>query len=198
MLRILLFSIFSFFCTFNALAGDDFGVEKYPEVRQYLKSSFNKLEDATSVDNKKILVSILEKNLDFEGIVKAVLGRPGMYLGEEKLHKFHSAYKEYLIKVYIEKLQLINLDEGRLEIDKVAQDTKNENIFAVTARFIDKDSNEISMNALITKQTENFMIFDIAVENIGIIASHRDAFMDRVTPEKIDSLIELIEKKNQE
>lgn len=181
------------------LASNYLDTVQYSEVKKYLLSSFNKLEDASSIDNNQILISILEKNLDFDNISKAVLGRSDMDLAEEKLQKFHSLYKDYLVKVYIEKLQLINLKDGKLEIESVIQDTKDENMFIVIARFIDKENTMINMNAVITKKMDDFMIFDIAVENVSIIASHRVSFAHNIESNGgIDVLLDQLEKKIKE
>lgn len=196
MVRILLFIFLNFLFACNSVYADDLEVSKYPEVRQYLTSSFNKLQDASSIKNNKILSTILEKNLDFTNITKAVLGRFGMDLGEEKMQRFQSLYKEYLIKVYIEKLQLINLEGGVLAIEHVRQDKKNKNMFMIGAHFTDKENTMINIDSVVTKEIDEYMIFDIVVESFSVMTSHRLAFEHSIEKNGgIDVLLEQLEKK---
>lgn len=143
-------------------------------LKTYLNNLFQKVQDVSSINNLKPLSALIDRNLAFDYISKFVLGNYGRNLSNDDMEKFKELYKNFLVKSYAEKLELIS--DGKFEIQKISEDEHNPGMFFVIAQFIDKDKNTIDLILMILQKGNDFLLADIAVENISVIVNHRAEF----------------------
>lgn len=138
-----------------------------------LKNKFNSLKEQANKENlsEDRFYALLKDNFDFELICARVLPTIWKESKPEEKEEFKSLFSKFLIRVYYKKLKKIN----SIKINFLKEEIENtkatvytniidkENIYSINYRFNYKDS---------------WLIYDIVVENIGLISNYRNEFSD--------------------
>lgn len=164
------------------------------EVLEIIKSRQAEFKE----DPSKLYTFVDEKvlpNFDFERMTNLALGRYKRKVDASQKPKLIEEFRHLLVRTYVKALLEYNDQviaylpmRGKLSSGEVTVRTEIEQ----------KGGFPIPLNYELYKKDENWMVYDISVDNISLVTNYRSSFSRKIKEVGIDGLIESLHDRNQE
>ena len=158
------------------------------QVRQYTDQVVKILEnpELRSADKRMAVRKVAIEIFDVNETAKRALGRHWQGRSGTERDEFVYLFADLLERTYISKIDLFGGERLRYTAEAVDGD------FAVVrAKVITNRGTEIPVEARMLKRGDHWLIYDIAIENVSLIANYRTQF-DRII--RTSSFQELVRK----
>jgi phospholipid transport system substrate-binding protein len=158
------------------------------QVRQYTDQVVKILEnpELRSVDKRAAVRKVAIEIFDVNETARRALGRHWQTRSGPERDEFVQLFADLLERTYISKIDLFGGERLRYTAENVDGD------FAVVrAKVITNRGTEVPVEARMLKRGDHWLIYDIAIENVSLIANYRTQF-DRII--RTSSYQELIRK----
>lgn len=164
------------------------------QVRQYTDHVQKILEDPAlrSADKRAAVRKVANEVFDVNETARRALGRHWQARNAAERDEFVHLFADLLERTYISKIDLYGGE--RLRYTSEAVDGE----FAVVrAKVITAKGTEVPVEARMLKRGEHWLIYDIAIENVSLIANYRTQFDRIITTASYKELVRKL-KENRE
>ena len=146
------------------------------QVRQYTDQVVKILEnpELRSADKRMAVRKVAIEIFDVNETARRALGRHWQTRSGAERDEFVQLFADLLERTYISKIDLFGGERLRYTAESVDGD------FAVVrAKVITNKGTEVPVEARMLKRGDHWLIYDIAIQNISLIANYRTQF-DRI------------------
>ena len=140
-------------------------------------------------ERKQLILNVVIDMFDFRKMARSSLGQNWNSLSPEEQDKFVALFTSLIEQRYIGKID--SYDNQKVVYKK--QRVKGDKAIIYTA-IIDKDL-EIPMDYRLKENQGKWLIYDLKIENVSLIANYRRDFDSIMRKEKIAGLMEKITKR---
>lgn len=139
----------------------------------------------------------IEPKFDFEEMAKRSLGAPWKSISEEERDEFVELFSELLARTYIGRLENVEKDMVTIQSELV----KYPRALIKTSVLFKGDRFPIDYKLLHSKEaqangTTGWRVYDVIIENIGLVSNYRNEFAGIIRKEKFPGLLAKLREKN--
>jgi phospholipid transport system substrate-binding protein len=146
------------------------------QVRQYTEQVQKILEDPAlrSTDKRAAVRKVAIEVFDVNETARRALGRHWQARTPGERDEFVHLFADLLERTYISKIDLYGGERVRY-----TSETTDGEFATVRAKIITNKGTEVPIEARMLKRAEHWLIYDITIENVSLIANYRTQF-DRI------------------
>ncbi len=193
--------MFGFFVTLMSLFQPSYAQEDPVSV---IKSTSDQLfqtlkNDKTSLkkDPSKvygIVEKILVPRFDFGTISQWVMGRSWRDATPAQREAFTAEFKKLLINSYAGVL--LDYTDETLKVLPLPPNAAKGDEVTVRSEIISKDRPPIAINYSMIKSGSRWMVYDVSVEGVSIVANYRSEIRELVSRQGVAGMIDTLKRKN--
>lgn len=167
------------------------------DARTDIQDTLNKLVDVAEeypgedhqVARRAAMRKIIEPRFDFEEMAKRSLGVQWKSISESEQTRFVEVFSELLATTYLGKIDM--LERNMVEIKEQKQ--RENKAFVQTDVTYKGDT--FGLDYKLIDRNGIWKVYDVIIENIGLVANYRNEFAGIMRKEKFAGLLERLEKK---
>lgn len=141
-----------------------------------------------------IVEKILVPRFDFGTISQWVMGRSWRDATPMQREAFTAEFKKLLINSYAGVL-LDYTDESLSVLPLPPNAAKGDEV-TVRSEIISKDRPPIAINYSMIKSGNRWMVYDVSVEGVSIVANYRSEIRELVSRQGVEGMIDTLKRKN--
>jgi phospholipid transport system substrate-binding protein len=147
-----------------------------------------------AAEKKQDLKNIFEKYVDIAWISKFTLGKYTRSASKEQIAEFNQLFTKYLTNSYVSNFS--NFSSNDIIIDSVTQTNQHEFLVKTIVKNHTKNSSIAINFQLYEKAKENsFVVFDIIIEGVSMIATQRSEFSSIISQYGFDGMLNKLRQK---
>ncbi len=147
--------------------------------------------DAQIDERRKNMRLVIEPKFDFDEMAKRSLGAKWKTITPAQQKEFVSLFSELLAKTYLARIE--NVEEGMVTI----KEEKIKFPKALVKTTVDYKGDLFPIDyKLVNKTGETWRVYDVIIENIGLVANYRNEFAGIIRKEQFSGLLERLKEKN--
>lgn len=145
-------------------------------------------EDQTQ-ERRLRMRNIIEPRFDFEEMAKRSLGAQWLSISADEQKEFTAVFSDLLAKTYLDRLE--NIEKGMVTIrgEKIVN---NKALVRTTVAYKD---DSFPLDYKLIKRTNTWQVYDVIIENIGLVANYRHEFAGIIRKEKFKGLLDRLKQK---
>ena len=191
LIRIKIFSVFTFFIIINGVFASSFSAEK-DFVSNFADSAINILSDNEILEGEKHskFTNLVMSAIDLNLISKFVLSKTWKNATDDQKERYIQAFKDYFINSYANKLDQYSGEQVEVV------DAKEAGKYVIVNSFIYRegtDTLKINLKWRLLNRDGEIKIIDLNIEGISLIIAQREEFQSFLANNEGD-LEKLIEK----
>lgn len=140
-------------------------------------------------ERRSKLRSIIEPKFDFQEMAKRSLGAKWNDISSEQQDEFVRVFSDLLAKTYLNRIENV-----RSNMVKVDSELVRDSQAIVKTTVTDKGSTFPIDYKLLKKETA-WRVYDVVIENIGLVANYRNEFSGIIRKEKFEGLLQRLKDK---
>ena len=161
-------------------------------IDQIIKTN-NIYAAADQVDiRRNKLREIINPNFNFQEMSKRALGAHWNSRSEAEQKEFTEIFSDLLAKTYLKRIDDVKTNVVSIDSEKIVK-TK-----ALVRTTITHDGQKFPMHYKMLQSTTGWRVYDIVIENIGLVANYRNEFAGIIRKDTFAGLIEKLKKKSAE
>lgn len=157
------------------------------EVKKIVADEKGKISD-TELDKK--IEKVLLPNFDFEQMSKSCLGASWKKGTPEQQKEFVSLFSTLLAKSYLAKIRK-NVEKSEVTI---LPSVVKEDRLEVRSK-IKSDGEEIAVNYRIYQKDGKYLVYDVIVENVGLVSNYRSEFASILDGTNFEGLLKRLREQ---
>ncbi len=145
--------------------------------------------DEKREERRKQLREIVTERFDFNEMAKRSLGAEWAKITPEQQTDFVKAFSDLLAKTYLNRIEKATRDTVKVE---------NENLDfpkSVVKTKVTSDGSVFPIDYRLQNVNGDWKVYDVIIENIGLVANYRNEFAGIIRSSGFDSLLESLRKK---
>lgn len=148
-----------------------------------------KLPGATNTEARRVEIrKIIDPVFDFQEMAKRSLGTEWNNANDTQKQEFVSVFSELLSKTYMSKVETVKKDTVKI----IGSDIKENKALVKTSVIYNGDSFPLDYKFI---KTNDWKVYDVIIENIGLVANYRNEFAGIIRKDGIDGLISQLKTK---
>ena len=159
--------------------------ESIDEILAILQSEDLKTPEKKDERQQRIL-AVINRIFDFRGMARSSLGRSWNSISAEQQNRFVSLFARLVEQRYIGKIDAYH-DQQVIYKDQRVRDDRAR----VYTAILDKDV-EIPIDYSLEREHDKWLIMDLRIENVSLVANYRRDFNSIIRKEKFSGLVEKI------
>ncbi len=165
------------------------------QVRQYTDQVMKLLDDPAvqGADRRAAVRKAAIEIFDVQETAKRALGRHWQVRTSAEREEFVQLFADLLERTYINKIDLYRGEKVVYTNEAIDGDYAT-----VRARVVSKQHGEIPVDAKLLRRGDRWLIYDIAVENISLIANYRAQFDRIIRTASYQDLVSRLKIKKEE
>ena len=193
---ILFVTIILLFCGTRIIAETpaDLGPKPSDEMRstldQLVQISDSYAEDSQSEIRLKKMREIIEPRFNFEEMAKRSLGAKWKSISEGERAEFVTLFSELLARTYLGRLKSIKQDMVSFKDELIKYPR------AIVKTEVDYDGDQFPIDYKLISGDGNWRVYDVIIENIGLVSNYRNEFSGIIRKEKFSGLLAKLREKN--
>jgi phospholipid transport system substrate-binding protein len=146
--------------------------------------------DSLSEVRRSKMRDIIGPLFDFEEMSQRSLGSNWASATPEQRKEFVHLFSELLANTYLKRLE--NIEQGMVEVvsDQVKADK------AIVRTKVDYKGDKFPLDYKMMSKAGNWHVYDVVIENIGLVTNYRTEFASIVRKEKMTGLIEKLRERS--
>ena len=180
----------------TAVSGDSVSGDSVPT--QEMRSTLDQLVQINSSfsgeENVELRLqkmrAVIEPRFDFEEMAKRSLGAKWKSISESERDEFVSLFSELLARTYLGRLESLKEDmvDFKDELIKLPR--------AIVKTEVSFDGDEFPIDYKLINGDKGWRVYDVVIENIGLISNYRNEFSGIIRKEKFAGLLAKLREKN--
>ncbi len=150
-------------------------------------------KDASGDEIDQSLRKVIAPIFDFDEMSKRSLGVNWKAATPSEQAQFTELFSELLAKNYLKQIRM-TAATSHYEILHANEDTKK----AVVQTKVNNDKGTLKVDYRLYNKGKGWKVYDVIVENIGLVSNYRSEFSEIVQKDKMSGLIQQLKKKIQE
>ena len=150
----------------------------------------NVKEFPTKESRHDAIYDVVDTVFDFEEMSKRSLGANWKTCTEAEQSEFIDTFSEFLARTYIDRIDeirdgMVTVNDEKIRGNKALVKTKiklKEEIFPIDYKMLNKG--------------DSWEVYDVIIENVGLISNYRNEFAGIIRKEKFSGLIAKLKEKN--
>ena len=138
----------------------------------------------------KMLKEIISPVFDFEEMSKRCLGANWKVATKDQQTEFQSLFSNLLAKNYIKQIRE-KAKGSKFKITS-ANETSDK---AVVQSLVTTDAGDLKIDYRLYNKPGQWKVYDVIIENIGLVSNYRSEFSDIVNKDGVSGLIEKLKNK---
>jgi phospholipid transport system substrate-binding protein len=145
--------------------------------------------DQNRATRRAEILKVINERFDFEEMSKRSLGAEWQKITADQQSEFVKVFSDLLARTYINKVDelrrnMVEIKEQKLEANK-----------ALVKTIVEYKKDKFPLDYKLLNQG-NWRVYDVIIENIGLVANYRNEFAGIIRKEKFPGLLERLKKKN--
>ena len=140
-------------------------------------------------ERQQLVLNVVNRMFDFRGMARSSLGQNWNNLTTEERDRFVGLFTSLIEQRYIRKIDTYNEQKVIYKEQRVRKDKAR-----VYTAFIDKDL-EIPIDYSLQKSQGKWLIKDLKIENVSLVANYRRDFNSIIRKEQFAGLVEKIKEQ---
>lgn len=152
------------------------------------------------------LRKIINPRFDFQEMARRSLGANWKELTSAQQDEFISLFSELLAKTYLSRIEVVQpgmvkvLGEEMLESASTSPEATSEAASvtaskAIVRTLVNNKGEEFPIDYKVMLRDDSWRVYDVVIENIGLVANYRSEFAGIIRKEKVDGLMTRLREK---
>lgn len=150
----------------------------------------NSGDDATSARRAKMR-EVIAPLFDFGEMSKRSLGHNWLKMPENQRTEFVDLFSELLANTYLKRLE--NIEEGMVTVGK-EQQRSNKALVKTTVNY---KGDKFPIDYKMVRRQAGWRVYDVVIENIGLVTNYRNEFSGIVRKEKFEGLLKRLRSRSE-
>jgi phospholipid transport system substrate-binding protein len=146
-------------------------------------------EDAQKAVRREKLRTLINPKFNFSEMAKRSLGPNWNEITAEEQADFTNVFSELLARTYLSKIETVK--PGMVEVKSEQVELPR----AVVKTVVISKGDTFPIDYKLTYQNNSWQVYDVVIENIGLVANYRNEFSGIIRKEKFVGLMEKLRKK---
>lgn len=155
-----------------------------------VKAEVNKHEGAPTQELDNKLLQIIKPAFDFTEMSRRSLGANWRKASKEEQSEFSDLFSQLLAKNYLKQIR-----DNAKDSEFIITGSSEEGIRSLLQTQVKTPKETIKIDYRLFKKNENWKVYDVVVENIGLVSNYRSEFAGIVNKEGMKGLIAQLKKK---
>lgn len=147
--------------------------------------------DAALKARRTRLREIINPRFDFEEMAKRSLGTYWLTATPEQQKEFVSVFSNLLARTYLSKVESIQRDTVVIDSERIEYPK------ALVKTTVRHKGDTFPIDYKLVNQNGAWRVYDVLIENIGLVANYRNEFSGIIRKEKIEGLLIKLREKNE-
>ncbi len=179
------------------------GAEQYKEqLEQSINQVIGILKDPELRKEKEkrseMLRNAAEGTFDWKEMAKRTLGYHWRSLSSRQRTQFTETFTDFLEKNYMDKIDSFFTKNNDFSADNVHYvNTIQDGRYALVETKIVLDEGEFPIQYKMINKNGNWVVYDITIEGVGLVANYRTQFNDILSRSSFDELMKKLKEKKQ-
>jgi phospholipid transport system substrate-binding protein len=135
------------------------------------------------------LRELINPKFNFAEMSKRSLGANWNDLSSSEQAEFTSVFSELLARTYLSKIETVKPGMVKVESEQV------ENPRAIVKTVVISKGDTFPIDYKLMNTNNSWQVYDVVIENIGLVANYRNEFSGIIRKEKFSGLMERLRKK---
>jgi phospholipid transport system substrate-binding protein len=145
--------------------------------------------DAGKGPRRTKLREIINPKFDFDEMSRRSLGSNWNEITPEEQKDFTTVFSELLARTYLSKIETVKPGMVKVESEQV------EGAKAVVKTVVLSQGDTFPIDYKMMNRDNNWRVYDVVIENIGLVANYRNEFSGIIRKDKFSGLMERLRAK---
>jgi phospholipid transport system substrate-binding protein len=136
------------------------------------------------------LREVIDPRFDFDEMAKRSLGANWTQITPEQQHTFREVFSELLARTYLSKIETVK--PGMVKMDSEKVDFPR----SLVRTLVTSKGDVFPIEYRLYNVAGNWKVYDVVIENIGLVANYRNEFSGIMRKEGIEGLLQRLRDKN--
>lgn len=163
------------------------------EMNATLDALVDAVERLPGDDNKtkrrELMRSIIEPRFDFTEMARRSLGTNWKGLTKAERDEFVEVFSELLANTYLGRIDMIERGMVKVVEDRVHEDK------AMIKTMVNYKGDKFGLDYRLLDRDGEWKVYDVIIENIGLVANYRNEFAGVIRKEKFSGLLQKLKDK---
>jgi phospholipid transport system substrate-binding protein len=146
-------------------------------------------EDAQKTVRREKLRVLINPKFNFSEMAKRSLGPNWNEISADEQKDFTNVFSELLARTYLSKIETVK--PGMVDVKSEQVELPR----AVVKTVVTSKGDHFPIDYKLTYQNNTWQVYDVVIENIGLVANYRNEFSGIIRKEKFAGLMERLRKK---
>ena len=151
----------------------------------------NEREFSAPEDKRAAILSEVQGVFDFSEMAKRSLGANWKKVSQDEQEEFINAFSDFLADTYINRVDQVK--PGMIEFND--EKVKGNKALVKTSIMVDEET--FPLDYKMYNNEGKWMVYDVIIENVGLIANYRNEFAGIMRKEKFAGLMKRLKKKQE-
>lgn len=150
-------------------------------------------------DRDKLISAAIGEKFDWGEMARRALGRHWRDFTPAQQKEFVAIFNQFLERTYIAKVDLFLKEEKTFSNKNISYGGETiDGKYALVASTIALKDNEIPLSYKLINKNGNWVVYDLTLEGVGIVANYRTQFNEILANGSYEKLIEKLKSKQNE
>ena len=145
-------------------------------------------DEAKTIRRQK-LRELINPKFNFAEMSKRSLGANWNDLSASEQAEFTTVFSELLARTYLSKIETVKPGMVRVESEQVEMPR------AIVKTVVISKGDTFPIDYKLMSSSSNWQVYDVVIENIGLVANYRNEFSGIIRKDKFSGLMERLRKK---
>ncbi len=145
--------------------------------------------DAAKTVRREKLRTLINPKFNFAEMAKRSLGPNWNEITPEEQKDFTTVFSELLARTYLSKIETVKPGMVKVESEQV------DSTRAIVKTTVTSKGDTFPIDYKLSLSNNVWQVYDVVIENIGLVANYRNEFSGVIRKEKFDGLMTKLRKK---
>lgn len=146
-------------------------------------------DDAQKTVRREKLRDLINPKFNFSEMAKRSLGPNWNEITPEEQKDFTSVFSELLARTYLSKIETVK--PGMVDVKSEQVELPR----ALVKTVVTSKGDHFPIDYKLSYQNSSWQVYDVVIENIGLVANYRNEFSGIIRKEKFTGLMDKLRKK---
>jgi phospholipid transport system substrate-binding protein len=168
------------------------------EVRATIDGIVKVVESLPGDDNarerRKKLRELINPRFDFEEMARRSLGSSWNQATAQEQDEFVTVFSDLLARTYLNRIETVR--SGMVKIEGEEQQQEKDAMKTVVKTMVRNKGEHFPIHYKLLKRAGAWKVYDVVIENMGLVANYRNEFASIIRREKMEGLLKRLREKN--
>jgi phospholipid transport system substrate-binding protein len=164
--------------------------EMQATLDQVVDVAVNFKGDANKTKRREELRKIIAPKFDFREMAMRALGEHWRKVTEDQQNEFVDVFSDLLAKTYLERIETVERNMVKVESETINAPK------AIVRTTVHNKGDVFPIDYKLLDKGGDWKVYDVVIENIGLISNYRSEFAGIIRKEKFDGLLKRLRDKS--